>query len=531
MRHRDVNVQYTEDALLRFPTANVGIAVAAPQGLVVPVVQPVERLSLAEVAGARGDVVGRARDEQARRRRISKAARSRSRTSACSASSSSSRCSTRRRRRSSPSVRRVDTPVVRDGEVVVAADDDDDAHRRPPRRRRRRGRRLPAHREEFLEDPALASVNPTRTRGVWSFMRDSRPRLCVAVQRVRRGHPADALRRQLGQPGRRRGDRADTGNRVGATRLRRFPKASRTWLCVRRRADAGAHDRRRPLATQPRPRPRVDGRAARRRVVKRAPGQVSLIVENDHPAIAFNARNTDRARRRAGQRPRHARALVLHLHGSTPASHALCQPACTTAERRVERVRQRVLLVQHLGSGCDELRRAPRGRTRTGITGSQRAVAECDRRERPRVSSSQPSTAGTNPEKPQTAVGPRPAAPEPERERHHAALREAAEHDAARAAARRASRRRAVRRPRTSPDPGSRRAGRCTSALRPAAATTARAGSSRRGAASGSSTSSSGKRSFSSAPRPWKRTSAPSASPAAGRSRTISPRSRVRAAV
>ena len=36
MRHRDVNVQYTEDALLRFPTANVGIAVAAPQGLVVP---------------------------------------------------------------------------------------------------------------------------------------------------------------------------------------------------------------------------------------------------------------------------------------------------------------------------------------------------------------------------------------------------------------------------------------------------------------------------------------------------------------
>jgi pyruvate dehydrogenase E2 component (dihydrolipoamide acetyltransferase) len=62
MRHRDVNVQYTEDALLRFPSANVGIAVAAPQGLVVPVVQNVERLSLAEIAVARGDVVGRARD-------------------------------------------------------------------------------------------------------------------------------------------------------------------------------------------------------------------------------------------------------------------------------------------------------------------------------------------------------------------------------------------------------------------------------------------------------------------------------------
>jgi pyruvate dehydrogenase E2 component (dihydrolipoamide acetyltransferase) len=64
MRHRDVNVQYTEDALLRFPTANVGIAVAAPQGLVVPVLRSVERLSLAEVAAARDDVVGRARDSK-----------------------------------------------------------------------------------------------------------------------------------------------------------------------------------------------------------------------------------------------------------------------------------------------------------------------------------------------------------------------------------------------------------------------------------------------------------------------------------
>ncbi len=64
MRHRDVNVQYTEDALLKFPTANVGIAVAAPQGLVVPVVRSVERLSLAELAAARGDVVGRARESK-----------------------------------------------------------------------------------------------------------------------------------------------------------------------------------------------------------------------------------------------------------------------------------------------------------------------------------------------------------------------------------------------------------------------------------------------------------------------------------
>jgi pyruvate dehydrogenase E2 component (dihydrolipoamide acetyltransferase) len=62
MRHRDVNVQFADDALLKFPTANIGIAVAAPAGLVVPVVRGAERLSLAELAAARGEVVGRARE-------------------------------------------------------------------------------------------------------------------------------------------------------------------------------------------------------------------------------------------------------------------------------------------------------------------------------------------------------------------------------------------------------------------------------------------------------------------------------------
>jgi pyruvate dehydrogenase E2 component (dihydrolipoamide acetyltransferase) len=66
MRHRDMNVQYTEEALLVFPSANVGIAVAAPQGLVVPVVSAADRLTLAEIAAARGDVVSRARDGKLR---------------------------------------------------------------------------------------------------------------------------------------------------------------------------------------------------------------------------------------------------------------------------------------------------------------------------------------------------------------------------------------------------------------------------------------------------------------------------------
>jgi pyruvate dehydrogenase E2 component (dihydrolipoamide acetyltransferase) len=62
MRHRDVNVQFTPEALLRFPTANVGLAVAAPTGLVVPVISEAERLSLAETARTRTDLVERARD-------------------------------------------------------------------------------------------------------------------------------------------------------------------------------------------------------------------------------------------------------------------------------------------------------------------------------------------------------------------------------------------------------------------------------------------------------------------------------------
>jgi len=66
MRHRDMNVQYAEDALLVFPSADVGIAVAAPQGLVVPVVRGAELLSMAQIASARGDLVSRARDGKLR---------------------------------------------------------------------------------------------------------------------------------------------------------------------------------------------------------------------------------------------------------------------------------------------------------------------------------------------------------------------------------------------------------------------------------------------------------------------------------
>ena len=64
MRHPDVNAHYVDDEIHVHPSANVGIAVAAPQGLVVPVIRSAERLSIAEIARARGEVVQRARDNK-----------------------------------------------------------------------------------------------------------------------------------------------------------------------------------------------------------------------------------------------------------------------------------------------------------------------------------------------------------------------------------------------------------------------------------------------------------------------------------
>jgi pyruvate dehydrogenase E2 component (dihydrolipoamide acetyltransferase) len=62
MEHREVNAEWTEEAILLHPSANVGIAVAAPQGLVVPVIRGAERLRLAEISAARTDLVARARE-------------------------------------------------------------------------------------------------------------------------------------------------------------------------------------------------------------------------------------------------------------------------------------------------------------------------------------------------------------------------------------------------------------------------------------------------------------------------------------
>jgi pyruvate dehydrogenase E2 component (dihydrolipoamide acetyltransferase) len=63
-RHAPVNATFTGEEIQRHPSAHVGIAVAAPQGLVVPVIRSAERLTVQEIARLRADLVGRARDNK-----------------------------------------------------------------------------------------------------------------------------------------------------------------------------------------------------------------------------------------------------------------------------------------------------------------------------------------------------------------------------------------------------------------------------------------------------------------------------------
>jgi pyruvate dehydrogenase E2 component (dihydrolipoyllysine-residue acetyltransferase) len=62
MRHRAVNALYRETAVELHAAANIGIAVAIPKGLVVPVIRSAERLSVQEIADARAELVDRARN-------------------------------------------------------------------------------------------------------------------------------------------------------------------------------------------------------------------------------------------------------------------------------------------------------------------------------------------------------------------------------------------------------------------------------------------------------------------------------------
>jgi pyruvate dehydrogenase E2 component (dihydrolipoamide acetyltransferase) len=61
LRHRAVNAHFADGETRLFPTANIGIAVAIPDGLIVPVIPSCEAKTVAEIAHARADVVERAR--------------------------------------------------------------------------------------------------------------------------------------------------------------------------------------------------------------------------------------------------------------------------------------------------------------------------------------------------------------------------------------------------------------------------------------------------------------------------------------
>jgi pyruvate dehydrogenase E2 component (dihydrolipoamide acetyltransferase) len=62
VRHAPVNANFVDGKLHRFTVANVGLAVAAAAGLVVPVIRDADSKSVQQIAADRADIVSRARD-------------------------------------------------------------------------------------------------------------------------------------------------------------------------------------------------------------------------------------------------------------------------------------------------------------------------------------------------------------------------------------------------------------------------------------------------------------------------------------
>jgi pyruvate dehydrogenase E2 component (dihydrolipoamide acetyltransferase) len=62
VRHRPVNANFVGGRIHRFTAANVGLAVAAPSGLVVPVIRDADRKSVQQIAADRAEIVSRARN-------------------------------------------------------------------------------------------------------------------------------------------------------------------------------------------------------------------------------------------------------------------------------------------------------------------------------------------------------------------------------------------------------------------------------------------------------------------------------------
>ena len=162
VRHAPVNAHFVDGRIHRFAAANVGIAVAAPSGLVVPVIRDADRKSVQQIAADRADVVARARREAAARRPRGRdfhhlePGHVRHRAV---------------RRRPQPAAGRDlggwldrrpsggDRRRFRD-----RPDDDDDADVRPPRDRRIRGCRVPARREVLRGVAGTRALRRARSR-------------------------------------------------------------------------------------------------------------------------------------------------------------------------------------------------------------------------------------------------------------------------------------------------------------------------------------------------------------------------------
>ncbi|MCL4394557.1 MAG: 2-oxo acid dehydrogenase subunit E2 [Chloroflexi bacterium] len=63
-RNRAVNAMWQDEKVIQFRSINIGLAVALEDGLVVPVIHDADRLSVAEIAAARRDLVERARSNR-----------------------------------------------------------------------------------------------------------------------------------------------------------------------------------------------------------------------------------------------------------------------------------------------------------------------------------------------------------------------------------------------------------------------------------------------------------------------------------
>jgi pyruvate dehydrogenase E2 component (dihydrolipoamide acetyltransferase) len=66
MRHRDVNARFAEDAVELLPSADIGIAVAIPNGLIVPILRAAEVKSIEQIAAESRELVTRTREGKLR---------------------------------------------------------------------------------------------------------------------------------------------------------------------------------------------------------------------------------------------------------------------------------------------------------------------------------------------------------------------------------------------------------------------------------------------------------------------------------